>query len=56
MLYTDNLLFIFISTTHIIKFSIYLCLRFFFVFWATFRFTNPDYRLILTTSPLINMD
>jgi uncharacterized membrane protein len=32
-----------ISTSYIIKFSIYLCFK---IFRATFCFTNPDYRLI----------
>jgi hypothetical protein len=36
------LLFIFINTTYIIKFSIYLCSKFFWSCRATFCFTNPD--------------
>jgi hypothetical protein len=39
-------LFIFISTAHIIKFSI-LFISFFLSFRANFRFINPDYPLIL---------
>jgi hypothetical protein len=41
------LLFIFIGTTYIIKFSIYLCSKpFLSLIRATFCFTNPDYGLI----------
>jgi hypothetical protein len=47
--------FIFISTTHIIKFSTYLCSKFYFLsFRPIFCFTNLDYRLIRMTSPPIN--
>jgi hypothetical protein len=45
MLYSDHFLFIFIKTTYIIKLSICLCSEF------SFCFINPDYRLILMTSP-----
>jgi hypothetical protein len=44
-------LFIFISATYVIKFSINLCSQF-FPFRATFCFTNLGYCLIRLTSPL----
>jgi hypothetical protein len=47
-------LFIFISTIYVIKFSIYLCSKFFFFFLsfrATFCFTNPEYPLIQMIYP-----
>jgi hypothetical protein len=53
-LYSNILLFIFISTTYIIKLSIYLCSKFFFLsFRTTFCFTNPDYRLIRMAPQLL---
>jgi hypothetical protein len=44
------LTFIFFSTVHIIKFSIYVCSKF-LSFKSTLCFTNPDYCLIPITSP-----
>jgi hypothetical protein len=44
-------LFIFISSTYIITFSIYLCSKVFLPFRASICFTNPDYRLIRVTAP-----
>jgi hypothetical protein len=47
-------LFIFISTTCNIKFSIYLfSVSFFFSFRATFCFTNPQYRISRMTCRLL---
>jgi hypothetical protein len=43
-------LFIFISTTYIVKFSMYLCSKF------AFCFTNPNHRLIRMSPPTINAD
>jgi hypothetical protein len=43
-------LFIFISTTYITKFSIYLLSNFLFWGGGYLLFTNPDYRLIFMTS------
>jgi hypothetical protein len=51
MLYSDISLFIFISNTCIITFSIYLCSTFFSSFRATFCCTNPDNRLIWMIFP-----
>jgi hypothetical protein len=50
------LLFIFISTTYIIKFSIYLFYNLFLSLRVTFCFINPDYRLIRMIPPPINPD
>jgi hypothetical protein len=47
----SDIVFIFISTTYIIKFSIYLFSKFFFSFRASFCSINPDYRSIKMTSP-----
>jgi hypothetical protein len=43
-------LFIFRSTTYTIKFTLYLCPKF-FAFWVPFGFTNLDYCLIRMASP-----
>jgi hypothetical protein len=51
--FSDNFVFIFISTSYIIKFSIYLASEF-LILQATY--INPDYRLIRMTSPSINPD
>jgi hypothetical protein len=45
------MIFIFISTAHIIIFPSYLFSKFFLSFRATFYIINPDYRLIRMTSP-----
>jgi hypothetical protein len=45
------LLFIFISTTYIIKLKIIWVVSYFLSFRATFFFTNPDYHFIRMTSP-----
>jgi hypothetical protein len=45
--------FIFLGTIYIIKFFIYLFLRFFFL---SFGVTNPDYRLVRVTSLQFNPD
>jgi hypothetical protein len=45
-------IFIFISTTHIIKFSIFYFLSFFLLFFRVILcFINRDYRLIRMDSP-----
>jgi hypothetical protein len=50
------ILFIFISTTCIIKFPIYLFSKYFLSFRTIVFFINPDYRLTRLTSPPINLD
>jgi hypothetical protein len=47
----SDIFFIFICTTSIIKFSIYLCSKFFWSFRATFCFTDLDYCLIQMIPP-----